>query len=256
MHHRPFRIRRSLLVLASGMVAACTSVPSGRAGSGPAVSDGMPAPTVRTLDVRGSLSVTGTQTMSGVPFSATIAGADSMRVTMNGPLGIIMARLYATPTTFVMVNYLQQQGITGSPASEQLQRDLPVPIAMTDLMALMRGALPGDVARFRPGAPRSDGQRLWQSSSDQGTEFALVDTARAVLTQYQRKSPSGSLLLNVSYGDIRTVDGVAVAHSVGVLVNDRKESITFTMQDIRVNGPVDVPLSVDIPAGFKTTTYR
>ena len=256
MDHPSSRFRRSLLLAVTGMVTACTSVPSGRAGAAASAADGLPDPTVRTLEVRGTMSVTGTQTMSGVPFSATIAGADSMRVTMNGPLGIVMARLYATPTAFVMVNYLQQQSITGSPASEQLQRDLPVPIAMTDLMALMRGALPGDISRFRPGPARSDGQRLWQASSDEGTEFALVDTARSVLTQYQRKSPSGSMLLNVSYADIRAVDGVEVAHTVGVLVNDRKESITVTMQDIRVNAPVQDRLSVDVPAGFKTTTYR
>ncbi|OJX59222.1 MAG: hypothetical protein BGO89_02035 [Candidatus Kapaibacterium thiocyanatum] len=214
------------------------------------------AANIRTMVVEGSVSATGTQNIQGLPFDAVIVEQDSFRIDMGGPLGITAARLFSAQASFAFVNYLTREVMDGNPASPSLAKVMPFPINVTDLMALMRGSVPGDAARFREESVRKDGSVLYSAADGDGREYALVDTARDVLLQYQRKSATGALLMNVTFTDVRDVEAIPVAHAVEVTVDDRRQSMSFRLQKVRINEPVTTRLSIDIPSSFKRTTYR
>lgn len=212
---------------------------------------------IRSLKVDGTLSATGGPLpVSGLPFAAVIAARDSMRVTMSGPLGMTAGRLYARPDFFVFVDYLQRRVLDGRPDAPDLVRTMPFPITVSDLSALMQGAVPGDVTRFAEVSVRQDGSVLFGAPTADGMEFALVDTASNLLRQYQRKRSDGTLVLNVTFDDVRQVNDVPVAHAVDVLIDDRRQALSFRLTTVAVNVDVTERLTLDIPPSFTRTTYR
>jgi hypothetical protein len=211
---------------------------------------------VSTLTLAGKMSIDGAMSLSGLPFLATMVERDSFRITMNGPMGLTAARVYGTPSYFTLVNYFEQSAMDGNPASKELADKLPFPISIQEIASLIRGEVPGSPSRFLRQPDRADGLLLYRAASEGGVEFALVDAQRRVLKQYQRKNAAGALLLNVTFDDIRAVEGRSVAHAVDVTVDEKRQSMQFRIEKVTFNEPVVDRLSVDIPSSFRRTTFR
>jgi hypothetical protein len=208
------------------------------------------------MTVRGTVAVTGVPTALGrLPFTALVAGSDSLQITMN-PLGMTAAKLYATRDTFVFVDYLQQVVMQGSPASPDLVRSLPFPLTIVDLFSLIRGDVPGGGSTFTEVSVRQDGGVLYSAPYRDGMLFALVDTSARALRQFQRKRSDGVVELNVTYDDFATYGGTAVAKAVDVTVDDRKQTMSFRLSSIDVDSPLPARLGFDLPSGFTRTLFR
>ncbi|MBU3741853.1 MAG: DUF4292 domain-containing protein [Candidatus Kapabacteria bacterium] len=210
----------------------------------------------QTMFVTGTVAVTGVpQAVGRLPFDAVLAGRDSMRIVMS-PLGMTAAKLYATRDSFSFADYFQRQIIDGDPSSQELASVLPFPLSVSDLTSLIRGEVPGDVARFREVSVRQDGSVVFGCDYRDGREFVLVDTAAATLQQYQRKRSDGVIDLNVTFADMKRFDGVNVAMAVDVTVNDRKQTMSFRLSNVEVNRPLPARLGFDAPSGFTRKTFR
>ncbi|MCX6140052.1 MAG: DUF4292 domain-containing protein, partial [Candidatus Kapabacteria bacterium] len=210
---------------------------------------------VHSLSIEGTVSTTGPQAMSGLPFEAAVV-EDTMRMTMSGPFGITAAKIYAQPDTFVVVNYFMREVIDGDPEAPSLARAMPIPLTVSDLRMLVRGRLPGDLSRFVRGVQRSDESVLFTTMSEDGVEYALIDTTKSMLRQYQRKSKDGILVMNITFGDVRVVNGVEIPYSVDVAFDDKKQTIAFRFTNVVANEPVRAGLEVKIPPSFSRKTYR
>lgn len=210
---------------------------------------------IHTLEVRGTLQATGTQTLSGIPFDA-IVDEDTMRMTTSGPFGITAARLYAQPDSFVMVNYLMREVYVGHPDSPSLLSVLPVPISVTDMRMLIRGKLHGDLGRFTRGETRADESVLFVAKSSSHVEFALVDTLLGVLKQYQRKNADGKISIDVMFRDVRLIDEVYVPHAIDVQYDDKRQSVGFRFASVNANRLLREKLTVSVPPSFTRTTFH
>lgn len=212
---------------------------------------------IRTLQTEGTLSVTGKQNMSGIPFTAILAEGDSSRITMSGPFGITAVQVYTVADSFTVVNYLSQEVTTGSGDSATLKKIAPIAMNLRDLISVVRGRVPGGTARFTIRTPRADGSILFGArDKDGGVEFALVDTVRNALRQYQRKSSTGVMLVDVLFDDFKDVQTIPIAHSIRITVDDKKETLTMRVTTAKVNEPVTEPLAIEVPSAFKRVNYR
>ena len=210
---------------------------------------------VHSLSIEGTVSTTGNQTFTGLPFDVVVV-EDTMRMTMNGPFGVTAARIYAEPDSFVIVNYLMREVIDGSPNAPSLAKEMPIPLTVTDLQMLLRGKLPGNLARFNRSDKRNDDVVLFVVNSVDGIEYALVDTSKRVLRQYQRKNAKGILELNITFGDVRNVNGVEIPHAVDIAFDDRKQIIAFRFTQVIVNEIESTSLIFQIPPTFTRRTFR
>ena len=210
---------------------------------------------VHSLSIEGTVSTTGNQTFTGLPFDVGVV-EDTMRMTMNGPFGVTAARIYAEPDSFVIVNYLMREVIDGSPNAPSLAKEMPIPLTVTDLQMLLRGKLPGNLARFNRSDKRNDDVVLFVVNSVDGIEYALVDASKRVLRQYQRKNAKGILELNITFGDVRNVNGVEIPHAVDIAFDDRKQNIAFRFTKVIVNELESTSLIFQIPPTFTRRTFR
>ena len=211
---------------------------------------------LRTMSVNGTVSATGVpQAVARLPFNAFVAGRDSMMIAMT-PFGMTAAKLFATQDSFVFVDYLQRQVIDGRPTSPELAGALPFPLSVSDLTSLIRGEVPGDIGRFREVSVRQDGSVVFGADYRDGREFVLIDTATATLRQYQKKRTDGVIDLNVTFDEVKRFDDVPVAMAVDVTVNDRRQTMSFRLSEVTVNGPTPQRLCCDVPSGFSRKSFR
>ncbi len=211
---------------------------------------------LRTMSVTGTVSATGVpQAVARLPFNAVVAGRDSMMIAMT-PFGLTAAKLFATQDSFVFVDYLQRQVMDGRPSSPELAGALPFPLSVSDLTSLIRGEVPGDIGRFREMSVRQDGSVVFGADYRDGREFVLIDTATATLRQYQKKRADGVMDLNVTFDDVKRFNDVPVAMAVDVTVNDRRQTMSFRLSEVTVNGPIPQRLSFDVPSGFSRKSFR
>lgn len=216
---------------------------------------------IRTLQTEGTLSVTGTQNLNGIPFIALLGEGDSSRITMSGPFGMTAVRFYTQADSFTVVNYLSQEVASGKADSATVKSLLPIAMNIRDLVSIFRGEVPGGTERFQTHTERPDGSVLYGVKDEKGgIEFALIDTTRKLLRQYQRKSVTGLMLVDVLFDDFKDIPSgdktIPVAHSMRITIDDKKESLTLHVTKAKVNEPILESLAPDVPTNFKRVNYR
>jgi hypothetical protein len=79
--------------------------------------------------------------------NATIemAKRDSILITITGPFGISVGKLYANPEQFFMLNNLEGNGFTGIPSAEQIGNALHIPISYNDIVSIFRTTCPQNI---------------------------------------------------------------------------------------------------------------
>lgn len=208
-----------------------------------------------TMMVEGTLSASGNRSVPGASFQAELDSAGNYLVTMNGPFGITMARMYATADSFVLVNYLEQQVWYGNPNNPDLLSAAHLPVSAAEFMILLKGGVPGNAQRFSP-ANRPGEHVLFVSRDSLVTEYLLVDTTRNVVLQYQRKDTTSQILLDVVFTNIKMTDSVALAHHIDIDGVRRQQSVSITLTNVRINQPMPKPLSISIPQAYQRRYFH
>jgi len=210
----------------------------------------------RTIEIEGRLSSSGAQAMSGATFTAVVDTNDDAMLRMGGPFGITAARMVVTANAFTLVNYLTQEVWDGDPNAPALRTAMHLPVPAADMMALLRGRVPGDPSRFRRTEDRSDNKLLFTARDTRRVEYLLVDPDRGVIVQYQTKDLEGRLELDVAFQDLRRVQGYTLPYKVILAAADRTQTATVEVDEITLDVQVDRPLRLDRPSSFSRKTFR
>lgn len=210
------------------------------------------------------LYIEGTMTVStpssgfeqSASFTAAVRG-DTVLMTALGPFGIVVARVYAQPDSFLVVNYLQQTAVDGDPRSSKVNDLLPIPVRLNDILSIMKCLPPGAPSEYVAAEPRSDGAMLFSRRDTAVVEFALIDSVQRVVKQFQRKRTSGISLLNVQYGDVKQIDGAAnVPHRIKVRVNDGEHEVDVVYDEVTTDAPSIKESKLKVPRSFTRTSLR
>lgn len=209
------------------------------------------------LQIEGTMTV---QTPStgfdqSASFVATVLG-DTATLTATGPFGIVVARVYIQPDSFLIVNYLQQVAIDGDPRSASISEAFPIPIQLSDVLSIVRCVPPGRAETFDIAEHRSDGA-LFMRKDSANVEYALIDTVQGVIKQFQRKGADGRPLLNVQYGQVKRVDEtVAIPHTIRVRVKDDEHIVTLVYDNVSATIPSPAPTRIQVPRSYTRTSLR
>ena len=210
------------------------------------------------------LYIEGTMTVSSpslgfeqsASFTAAVRG-DTVLMTALGPFGIVVARVYAQPDSFLVVNYLQQTAVDGDPRSSRLNDLLPIPVRLDDILSIMKCMPPGTPSEYIAGESRNDGSALYTRRDSTMVEFALIDSTQRVIKQFQRKKSDGTSLLNVQYGNVQPVEGSDnVPHRIKVRVNDGEHEVDVVYDEVTTEAPSIKGSVLKVPRSFTRTSLR
>gem|GEM_PF-561555 len=191
-----------------------------------------------------------------VSFTAVVR-TDTVVFTAMGPIGIVVARVYAQPDSFLVVNYLQQTAFDGDPRSARVNDLLPIPIGLNDILSIVRCMPPGMPKDYTIESKRDDGASLYMRKDTSMVEYALIDSIQRVIRQFQRKRADGSPILNVQYGDIKPIDGNAnVPHVIRIRVNDGEHDVKLEYDEVTTVLPKNASSKLQVPRSFTRTSLR
>lgn len=191
-----------------------------------------------------------------VSFTAVVR-TDTVLFTAIGPFGIVVARVYAQPDSFLVVNYLQQMAIDGDPRSAKVNDLLPIPIGLNDILSIVRCVPPGLPQDYTIESPRDDGASLYMRKDTSIVEYALIDSVQRVIRQFQRKRADGKQMLNVQYGDVKPINGAAsVPHLIRIRVNDGEHDVKLEYDEVTTVLPKNASSKLQVPRSFTRTSLR
>ncbi|MEY2719982.1 MAG: hypothetical protein RLZZ273_1348 [Bacteroidota bacterium] len=191
-----------------------------------------------------------------ISFTAVVR-TDTVLFTAMGPFGIVVARVYAQPDSFLVVNYLKQSAIDGDPRSTKVNDLLPIPVRLNDILAIVRCVPPGMPSDYVVEGARDDGTSLYSRKDSTMVEYALIDSVQRVVRQFQRKRLDGSPMLNVQYADVKPInDAVNVPHTIRLRVNDGEHDVTLEYDEVSTVLPKSASSKLQVPRSYTRTSLR
>ncbi len=241
-----------LLIVTVAALASCSQPkPAAKSHSAPIRVRTLPARDLsfENMTAKGDLTAAFYGQNQSASFKMQIARADSLTLTVSGPLGITAGKLYAKPQFFAFYNVFMNEAYTGTPTEENLRSALSLPVAYADFVRLMRAETPFEPAKY----VRFDQSELvyfkYKDSTFSDVVFLNSDST---ISSYHRRSNDGSTQMSVFFMDYQYTDGRMFPRRISITFPPISSEVKIEFDDIKFNEYFGKPFSFGIPSSVKT----
>ena len=207
---------------------------------------------LKNFEMTLNLNVNMTSGSNSASAKAKVADTDSIALSLFGPFGIPVGKVYADMNQLIFLNLLTNQVLKGKPSEENMRTAIMLPMSYSDFIRLIRCETPGNPLDFIFERNLNDTESLYKNSSNsEFIEYAVISNSTKEIMQYQRKAIDGSMILHVFYSDYKLFDNInfstkqlykfpGINADLSLEVNDFKNVINF-----------DSPFMLKIPKGME-----
>jgi hypothetical protein len=208
---------------------------------------------IKTINYSANLTASFPDVNQVVATKIKVSGVDSISLSLIGPLGINLGKLFSKPDYFIFYNTFENNVFEGNPNAENLKRVMNIPLSFFDFSRLIRCETPGNPADFKMDKSDADNSRLIfkNTSNSSYIEYAVISSIDYTLIQYQRKLSDGSLILNTYYSDFENHDGVYLPNKVVFDFPDLKGNLKIDFDKIDINSNTNGSYSFEVPKGIR-----
>jgi hypothetical protein len=209
-------------------------------------------PGIKTISIKGQLTADFQNEHQSASFKILMASEDSISLTISGPFGITVAKLFSTPEKFIFLNVFGNEVYSGTPNEENLSRVINIPLSYKEFLHLIRSETPnqadnytsqaGDVLLFRNVKPTYF------------SELVNIRESDSLLSGYKRINKDGSEILTVDYTSYRKYDDYSLARNIIMKFPGINSKIVLDIDEIKVNEKFEKPFSFQIPKDSKVIT--
>ncbi len=204
------------------------------------------------------LNLKGDMKISGMPitiwFDAVIKQYDSLKLVMNGPFGMPVGSMTATPDHFVFVNLQQNIAYEGAPTAETFQELMTMQMGYNEMVAMLRGEVPNFPLSGTYSVKEEGGDLVYSHTKGSSVESFRINPGMPALVAYERSYDTGDTTLSqirIEYDKHNKVGDRYFAKKATVTIaeGDRTLRIAFD----RIVGSVDPAESctIKIPPGME-----
>jgi hypothetical protein len=211
---------------------------------------------IKTLEMSTSLTASVGGSVNSASANIAIGGLDSLSMVVRGPLGITVGKLYADPQYFLFYDAFGNQVLEGAPRAESIAKATQLQLSYDDILHLMRGEIPGEPKNFSFNSYNPDSSLIvYAFKKDTTTDYAIISEADGLLKQYQRKSKSGQIIMNVFYQDFAG-EVYPFAQKIVYSFPQQNNTLTFDVNSLKVNEPLLKAFRFNVPDGIKRTYFE
>ena len=252
-------LRLLLLTIGSGLLVSC--------GSG---DDMMHDPSTILQKIRASydgtpdLTIEGSMKASGTPatvtFTAYVQEYEALKMPLNGPFGIAVGGLAASPLEFIFVSALEGVAYRGKPDRSTFGRAVRISLDYRELLALIRSEVPtiptrDELARGEVTASQEDGVLTYRLQNNDTVERFVIDPEKLVVREYsqslERSGKDPQMLLEVRYRDFFTkVNDRYFPEEAHMSVDGGEMTVKVTIDRVTSGIPEGTKMTIDLPAGM------
>lgn len=207
---------------------------------------------LQNLSLKTSISVNANETSNAATAKLMLANLDSISVTMYGPFGLLIGKMYADTNNLVFYNSLTNQAIEGKPTEENMKAAIMLPLTYYDFLRLIRCETPGAPEDFSLENQINDGELLYKNDKNNAyVEYAVISKQDNQFTQYQRKLRDGTMVLHVFFTNYQRINNINYPMKHVYKFPGINVSLTLEVDDIEVNTGFEKPFSFRIPANIE-----
>ncbi|MCB0713996.1 MAG: DUF4292 domain-containing protein [Ignavibacteriae bacterium] len=209
------------------------------------------------------LTLKGTMKISVAPvtiwYEAAVKEHDSLKIVMNGPFGIAVGALAATPEHFTFLNFQDGIAYEGKPDRQTLERASTLKLNYQEIVSLMRCEVPhiptkDEMEEGKMEVEQKDGRITYTIPQEGITESFTVDPDNLVILEYkQTRKVNGKEVtdLLVTYNKFfHKVGSRKFPEEAKMEVNGGEMKMTVTFEKVKGEIPADERLAINIPAGM------
>ena len=182
-------------------------------------------------------------------FKMQIARADSLALTVFGPLGITAGKLYAKPQYFAFYNVFMNEAYTGTPTEENLRSALSLPVAYADFVRLMRAETPFEPQKYVRFVQSELVYFKYKDSTFSDVVFLNTDST---ISSYHRRALDGNTQMSVFFMDYQYTDGRMFPRKISITFPPISSEVKIELGDVKFNEYFEKPFSFGIPSSVKT----
>lgn len=186
-----------------------------------------------------------------------ISGKDSISITVIGPLGIVVGKLYSDPKQFIFYNVLENLIITGSPSSENIYKAAKINLSYDDMISVLRAEPIGDINEYKIFSNKDNEKKIYIKPNILGYADFIVLNTDGTIAQYQRKSKSNDeekTVLNAFLDDYSMKSDVKYPGSFRFAFSGNTGSLSVNVNDFKIIDSFDTAFRFSVSKSARVIT--
>lgn len=191
---------------------------------------------MHSLKGEGRITVENPNLAQSGSFALLLRKPDSILVNIQGPFGFKVGSALLTRQGFLFYNSLQNQLISGSTSSANLNRILRVNIGFDDVLNLFTGGIFLADDLHDPDESRIEEEQFVLSYKvPEGRRKYWIDPTSLMIRKIQYLDAQGKLTLEQSFSNFQTVEGVTIPFQIKVIQPRERQLVALSYSDVSVN---------------------
>lgn len=207
---------------------------------------------INSLEMKSKLTAQFGEDINSVNSKIYISGADSVTMSLIGPFGVALGKLYADKNYFQFYNIFESTVIEGVPNEENFRKAVSLNVSFSDFVQIARCVPPGNLAEYKLFSTDSvKMEALYRRQpSDSTAEYVLLSLRDGNILQFQRKSQSGAIIINAFFRDYVDINGFFLAGKIVMDFPEANASLTIESSGHILNGKLPA-MRFSVPDGIK-----
>ncbi len=153
----------------------------------------------QNIEFRGKIYVSVTGLNFSAQFSAFLVSKDSVKMSFYGPMGVILARVFANNTYFQYYDVFNNWAVVGLADREHIFEASRIPLSFADIINLFVGLPIQPFDSLKISNEYSNGKILFFHRDTSFVDFYLVSDEKQQILQFQRKDTTDKVVMNLLY---------------------------------------------------------
>jgi hypothetical protein len=180
-----------------------------------------------------------------------IAGNDSVSLTLFGPFGITLGKLFSDSKKFQFYNTMENTIYMGSPTEENIKKATNLSISMNDFLKLFQGKTPFNSTDYKFHSTNNENQIYNRIDNNNFADFAVISNSNKQLIQYQRKEKGDILILNSTFNTYKSVDKIEIPTKINFSMPTVGGKLIIELENFKINSQASLPENFSIPRTAK-----
>lgn len=185
-------------------------------------------------------------------FSADIIVAhyDSLSMTVFGPFGITVGKLYADREKFIFYNTFDNTIIKGKSDSQSFEKATRLNLSFPDFVAILRNEPIGEIISYEI-FEQKENKLVFAQKFDNFVDFFLYSSEDKAILQYQRKDLSNEKVFDITCNDFISTNFGQLAKQISVAMPKANGNIVIEIEDVQINNFKVEPFQFNLPRKAK-----
>lgn len=179
-----------------------------------------------------------------------IAAYDSVSLNLNGPMGIALGKLFASPQKFVYFNIFEKIAFEGSPNSRNLQAAARINLDYNDLISILRNETPNKKDELKEYSSDKD-KEIYINKRNNYVEFIVFNKAKDRILQYQRKDLDNKLIFRAEFLEFEKISNSFLPKKINVEFPEIKTKLKLEINEYKIFDKFEKPFSFQLPKSVR-----